>query len=191
MAEAMAHEGIATFRYNYPYSERPKTTYASDLIDSLDVLLATVCSARDSAKALLPGLPLFFGGRSMSGQAMSLALARENWSDVRGAVLYVYPTKWRVLLDDTVGHLPRVPVPMLFVQGGCDDEFADLDELQPVLAGLGTHAALHVVEGADHSFDLPLGSEKLKADMLAEAASVTAKWMRGQLQGRRIRTTRP
>ena len=80
---------------------------------------------------------------------------------------------------------------MLFVQGGCDDEFADLDELQPVLVGLGTHAALHVVEGADDSFDLPLGSEKLKADTLAEAASVTAKGMRGQLQGRRIRTTRP
>ena len=51
-----------------------------------------------------------------------------------------------------------------------------------MLAGLGSRAALHVVEDPDHSFDLPPGSEKLKADTLAEVASATADWMREQLR---------
>ena len=183
MAEALAHQGIATFRYNYPYSER-ETVCSSDPIDSLNVLLATARSARDAARALSLDLPLFLGGRSMSGQVLSLALAREDWRDVQGAVLYVYPTRWRVLLDDTVGHLQRVPAPMLFVQGGCDEEFANLDELQSLLNRPGTHADLHVIEGADHSYDLPPGTGKTKSDTLAEVASVTAAWMRKQPQER-------
>ncbi len=89
-------------------------------------------------------------------------------------MLYVYPVKWRVPLDDSVGHLQRVPVPMLFVQGSCDEEFTNLDEPQPVLNGLGTRADLHVIEGADHSYDLPPGTGKMKADTLAEVASVSA-----------------
>ena len=61
MAEALAHQGIATFRYNYPYSER-ETVCSSDPIDSLNVLLATARSARDAARALSLDLPLFLGG---------------------------------------------------------------------------------------------------------------------------------
>ena len=94
----------------------------------------------------------------------------------------VYSSKWSVLLDDTVGHFQRMPVSMLFVQGGRDDEFADLDELDLVLNGLGSRAVLQVTAGADHSYDLQPGSSNTKADTLAEIASVTVGWMRSQLQ---------
>ena len=40
MAQALADQRIATFRYNYPYSER-MTTYSPDKIHPLDVLMAT------------------------------------------------------------------------------------------------------------------------------------------------------
>lgn len=180
LCEALAREGVATFRYNYPYSQGT-TTYSSELIDPLDALLATTGSAMRAANALALELPLFLGGRSMSSQVVSLALTRENWPEVRGLVLYVFPMRWRNLLEDTVGHLRDVSVPMLFVQGGQDDEYTDLQEFQPVLDGLEDRANLHVIDGADHFFDLPVESGRTREDALAEVASVTATWMRSQL----------
>ena len=78
MSAALAARGVATFRYNYPYSQRLDVGYTEDLIDPLDVLLATTRAAMNSAQALSPNLPLFLGGRSMSSQVMSLALARQH-----------------------------------------------------------------------------------------------------------------
>ena len=180
LCEALAQQGVATFRYNYPYSEG-MTTYSPDLIDPLDVLLATTISAKSAAEEQVPDLPLFLGGRSMSSQVVSLALTKESWPNTRGVALYVFPMRWRYLLDDTVGHLRRVPVPMLFVQGGRDEDFAEPQELQPVLDGLGDRASLHVVDDADHFYDLPVESGRTRLDALAEVASVTAAWIRRQL----------
>ena len=177
MAEALADQRIATFRYNYPYSER-MTTYDPAKIDPLDILLATTSSAKNAATAVTPDLPLFLGGRSMSSQVVSLAMTRENWPDVRGVALYVFPMRWRDMLENTVAHLQRVQVPMLFVQGGCDEEYADLRELQLALDGLGGRASLHVIEGANHSYDLPVESGRTRTDALSEVASVTSAWIK-------------
>ena len=179
-AGALADQRIATFRYNYPYSER-MIDYSPDEIDPLKVLLSTTSLAKSAAADLSRDLPLFLGGRSMSSQVVSLALTRERWPDVQGMVLYVFPMKWRNLLATPVSHLHRVPSPMLFVQGGCDEEFCDLDELQPVLDDLGYRATLHVVQDADHDYDLPPDSNKTRSDALSEVASVTAAWIRKQL----------
>ncbi len=180
MADALADERISTYRYNYPYSEGMEAAYSPASIDSLEVLLATTSAAWNAARALSLNLPLFLGGRSMSSQVMSLALANEHCPEVRGVVLYVFPMRWRVVMDDTVGHLQRVPVPMLFVQGDRDPE-ADLRELGPVLHGLGDRASLHVVKGADRGYNLPSEPGGIRQDALSEVASVTAAWIRTQL----------
>lgn len=180
MAEALAGRKIATFRYNHPYSET-MTAYSPGMIDPLDVLLATTSSALNAARELSSGLPLFLGGRSMSSQVVSLAMALENWPDVRGVVLYVFPMRWRNLLADTVGHLQQVRAPMLFVQGGRDERFCELRELRPVVDGLCNKASLHVVEGADHFYDMPSESGRTRLDALSEVASITAAWVRRQL----------
>ncbi len=182
LCDALARQGVATFRYNYPYSEG-MAAYSPDVIDPLNVLLATTASAMQTANSLSLHLPLFLGGRSMSSQVVSLALSRERWPDVRGLVLYVFPMRWRNLLSDTVVHLQQVSAPMLFVQGGRDEQFADLRELQPVLEGLGDRASLHVIEGADHFYNLPPESCRTREDALEEVASVTASWMLRQLAG--------
>ena len=181
LAEALAGQGVATFRYNYPYSEG-MITYSPGMIDPLDVLLATTTSAKSAAERLSLDLQLFLGGRLMSSHVVSLALTREDWPEVRGVVLYVFPMRWHLLLGDPVSHLRRVPVPMLFVQGGRDEEFTDLGELQPVLDGLGDRASLHVIEGADHFYDLPAGAGRTRLDALSEVASVTVEWIRRQLR---------
>lgn len=46
-------------------------------------------------------------------------------------------------------HLPRVPFPMLFVQGS-RDELGSAAEMKKVVRRI-PHASLHVVEGGDHS----------------------------------------
>ena len=158
------------------------TAYSPDKIDPLEVLLSTTNLAKSAAADLPLDLPLFLGGRSMSSQVVSLALTREHWPDVQGMVLYVFPMRWRTLLGNTVSHLHRVRAPMLFVQGGRDEEYCDLGELQPVLDELGDRATLHVVEDADHDYDLPPGSNRNRADALSEVASMTAAWMRKQLE---------
>ncbi len=180
LADALAQHGVATFRYNYPYGQRGQV-YAVEHIDPLDVLLTTTTSAKDAAQALLPDLPLFLGGRSMSAQLVSLVLTREEWPEVRGAVLYVFPSHWRHVMDDTVVHLQHVPAPMLFVQGSRDEEEAPLAELRSVLDDLGRRATLHVIEGANHSYEMPEGSERTQADAIEETASVTATWLSAQL----------
>ena len=207
MSEALAHHAIATFRYDYPYSHRLQAGYTEDLIDPLEVLLTTTRAAANAARKLAPDLPLFLGGRSTSGQVMSLALTRQHWPDVQGLVLYVFPRRWRVLLQDTVGHLRHVPVPMLFVQGDRDPEFADLTQLQPVIENLapqsvrgepgrrlrrpvsnhpsGTaptpRATLHVIPGADHAFNPPPQSNQTQHHAITQAATTTAAWIRAQL----------
>ena len=181
MAEALADQRIATFRYNYPYSEG-MAAYDPNELDTLDVLLATTRTARAAAASLSLDLPLFIGGRSMSSQVVSLAMSQEDWSDIHGVVLYVFPMRWQVLLEDTVGHLPQVPAPMLFVQGGRDEEYANVQELQTVLDNLDGRASLHVVEGADHDYDLPPKSGRTRSDALTEVATVTAKWVQNTLR---------
>jgi hypothetical protein len=42
---------------------------------------------------------------------------------------------------------------MLFLQG-TRDTLADLDLLRPVIDNLGSRATLHVVDGADHGFNV-------------------------------------
>ena len=176
MVEALADQRIATFRYNYPYSEG-MTIYSPDKIDPIEVLLATTSLAKNAVADLSLDLPLFLGGRSMSGQVVSLALTRELWPDVRGLVLYVFPMRWHNLLEDPISHLNQVPVPMLFVQGDRDLELTDLEEFQSVMDELGNRTTLHVVEGANHSYDLPAGSNRTRLDALSEVASATATWI--------------
>ena len=262
MATALARRGIATFRYDYPYSHRLKTGYTEDLIDPLDVLLATTRAAIHAAQHLAPHLPLFLAGRSMSGQVMSLLLAREPLPHVRGLICYVYPNRWRILLNDTVeipnavsssptlsrpgrldpspggegwgegssgrdspqgtkatalkaprgnspsapdplsnptlAHLPRVPVPILFIQGARDPEYCDLTQLQLVLDELGTQSVrgeparsprravsnhtLHVIPDADHAFQLPPNATRTHHDAILKSAATTATWIRHQLE---------
>ena len=181
MAEALADQRVATFRYNYPYSEG-MTAYDPEEIDSLDVLIKTTRTAKAAAESLSLDLPLFLGGRSMSSQVVSLVMTQEDWSDIHGVALYVFPMRWQVLLKDTVGHLRQVPAPMLFVQGGCDEEYANVQELQTVLDDLGGRARLHVVESADHDYDLPVESGRTRSDALREVASVTANWIQKTLR---------
>ena len=170
-AVSLADHGIATFRYQFPYVEQ-----GSSRPDPQPVLLATVRSAVAAARGVAGDLPLLAGGKSMGGRMTSLACAKEAMADVRGIVFFGFPLHPAGAPGtERAEHLGSVTAPMLFLQG-TRDKLADLELLQPVIERLGERATLHVVEGADHSFDVLKRSGRSPSDVLAELAQTVATW---------------
>jgi len=170
-ARVLAERGIATFRYQFPYMEK-----RSSRPDPQPVLLATVRSATEAAHGVAGDLPLLLGGKSMGGRMASLASAQAPLHGVKGLVFFGFPLHPPGSTGiERADHLKRVDVPMLFLQG-TRDKLANLELLRPVLEGLGPKASLHVVEGADHSFEMLKRSGRSADEVLDELARVTAGW---------------
>ena len=167
----LAAQGVATFRYQFPYVEQ-----GSRRIDPQPILLSTVRSAVAAARGAAPDLPLLAGGKSMGGRMTSLASSKEPLEGVRGLVFFGFPLHPAGAPATERGeHLAAVPNPMLFLQG-TRDKLADLDLLRPVVDGLGSRATLHVVEGADHGFDMLKRSGRSANEVLEELAKTAATW---------------
>jgi predicted alpha/beta-hydrolase family hydrolase len=170
LAAALAGEGVATLRYQFPYMDA-----GSRRIDPAQVLEARVREAVAAARE--HGLPLFAGGKSMGGRMTSQAQAREPLPGVRGIAFVGFPLHpAREPATKRADHLPGVRVPMLFLQGS-RDELASLELLQPIIAEL-PRAALHVVPDADHSFHVPKRSGRTDAQIIEELARELAAWAR-------------
>jgi len=167
----LASFGVATFRYQFPYMEagggRP---------DAPAVATATVRAAVAQAAREMEGLPLVAGGKSFGGRMTSTAAAEAPLPGVRGLAFVGFPLHPPGQPGTArAEHLARVTVPMLFLQG-TRDEFAELPLLEPVVAGLGARAKLHVVEGANHSFAVPKKSGRGLSDVLDELARALSDW---------------
>jgi predicted alpha/beta-hydrolase family hydrolase len=171
LSTALVHAGVATFRYEYPYSDHEDFVPYSDMpMDDSDVLLATVRSAVATAVAEAPDLPLFAGGHSVSGLMTTLTDASSGVPSLRGVVILGFPLKGNF---ENASHLVDVPHPMLFLQG-TDDALGDVGEIKQIVAAAGTGASLHFVDGAGHGFSVP---DRPDHDVYAELASATADWI--------------
>jgi hypothetical protein len=171
IAQALARHGVATFRYEFPYMQararRP---------DPARVLENTVREAVAAAHDAAPDLPLVAGGKSLGGRMTSRAQAQAPLPGVRGIAFIgfpLHPAKEPSI--ERAEHLARVEVPVLFMQG-TRDELADLALLRPVVERLGPRATLHVVEGADHGFDVLKRSGRTRAEVIEELAATIAAW---------------
>ena len=140
------------------------------------MLLATVRAAVAAARAAAPDLPLLAGGKSMGGRMTSLAWAERPLEGVGGIVFFGFPLHpVGAPAVKRAEHLARVALPMLFLQG-TRDELAALDLLRPVVDRLAPRATLHVIDGADHSFDVPKRTGRSRAEVIDELAEVVATW---------------
>ena len=176
-AATLATKGIATFRYQFPYVEQK-----SRRIDPQPILLSTVRSAAQAAHAAAPDLPLLAGGKSMGGRMTSLAASKGPLENVRGIVFFGFPL--HPAGDPGTSraeHLASVTIPMLFLQG-TRDKLADLDLLRPEVERLGERARLHIIEGADHGFDVLKRSGRNAGDVLVELTETTAAWASGLVE---------
>jgi uncharacterized protein len=171
LADELAASGVATFRYQFPYMEERRR-----VPDPPAVLTVTVVAAVRAAAEAAPGLPLLAGGKSMGGRMTSQAAAQHPLEGVQGLVFFGFPlhppNKPGTKRAD---HLPKVNVPMLFLQG-TRDALADLKLLRPICAKLGSRAKLHMIEGADHSFHVQKSSGTTDHQVLRELAETTASW---------------
>jgi uncharacterized protein len=73
-------------------------------------------------------------------------------------------------------HLTNAAGPLLFVQG-TRDELADLRRMRRVVRDLGERATLHVIDGADHAFEVLRRSGRSQAEVMEELGTTIAGWM--------------
>ncbi len=146
LANSLAEAGIATFRFNFPFTENKKGRP-----DNPAVAHQTIEAAMLKAHELFPGLPLFVSGKSFGGRMSSQYLSTHHDTKARGIIFYGFPLhppgKPSV---ERAAHLKDVTAPMLFLQG-TRDELATLNLIESVCASLPL-AELVKIEKADHGF---------------------------------------
>ena len=170
-AAGLAARGIASLRYQFPYMEK-----GSKRPDPLASAQASVRAAVAEAARAYPGLPLIAGGKSFGGRMTSQAQAKTPLAGVVGLAFFGFPLHATGKPSvDRADHLADVRIPMLFLQGG-NDKLAELSLLRPVVERLGPRARLQVVEGADHSFHVPVRSGRNDGEVMEEILDAFAEW---------------
>jgi predicted alpha/beta-hydrolase family hydrolase len=169
LADALAAEGVATLRYDFPYmaagGKRP---------DPPRIATAAVRAAALEARALAPGLPLLAGGKSFGGRMTSTAQSEAPLAGVGALVFFGFPLHpaGKPSLD-RAAHLAAVRIPMLFLSG-TRDELCDLELLREATDPLAPIAQVELVDGADHSFAVLKSSGRTGKDVLTQLARATA-----------------
>jgi uncharacterized protein len=172
LASDLAGRGIATLRYQFPYMEKH-----SRRPDPPALCHATVRAAVDTARALLPTLPLFAGGKSFGGRMTSQAQAASPLPQVRGLAFLGFPLHPpKEPSDSRAAHLLKVEVPMLFLQGA-RDVFAEPELLNPLITLLADRATLMLLPDADHSFHVPARSRFNDAQINDDMINALAGWI--------------
>ena len=170
IAENLAEQNIATFRYNFPYSEHGTAR------NSTATCVETIRNAVKAAREAAPDLTLLAGGHSFGGRMTSTAQSEEPIEGVKGLVFSSFPLHMPGKPSITrAEHLANVKIPMLFLSG-TRDELATLDLLESVVKNLGKKATLHKIDTANHSYKILKKSRTSDEDVFAEMARATAEW---------------
>ena len=169
LATKLAEEGIATLRFNFPFTENKKGRPDSPAVAHQAIKVAIA-----KAHELFPKLPLFVAGKSFGGRMSSQLLSADPDDSVQGLIFYGFPLHQPGNPSvDRAEHLKKVKVPMLFLQG-TRDELATWNLIEPVCASLPL-ATLIKIEGADHSFKAG------KTDTISLLAAATQDWIKKKL----------
>jgi len=174
IADALAQQKIATFRYNFPYSEKGGGR------DSQAVCVQTIRNAVKAASKAAPDLILLAGGHSFGGRMTTTAQSEEPLENVKGLVLFSFPLHLPGRPDTKrAEHLASVKIPMLFLSG-TRDELATLDLLEPTIEKLRKRATLHKIDTANHSYKILKKMRASDEDVFAEMARVLKEWIAKQ-----------
>ena len=170
ISERLAEHNIATFRYNFPYSEKGGGR------NSVGTCTATIRSAVAAAGEACPDLPILAGGHSFSGRMTSTAASESPIGGVKALVFFSFPLHPAgEPATKRADHLTNVSVPMLFLSG-TRDALAELDLLERVVDNLGKHGTLHLLDTADHSFKILKRTRTSDEDLFVEMARVVREW---------------
>jgi predicted alpha/beta-hydrolase family hydrolase len=165
--------GLLTLRFNFPYADQGRSSP-----DGQKLLESTWLGVIDWIRNDPRWRPnrLVAAGKSMGGRVAS-QLAAEGRLAVDGLIFLGYPLHAPGRKDKLRdAHLPRIKTPMLFLSG-TRDPLCDLDYLKPVLAGLDPHPELVIIEGGNHSFDLPRNRAGEQGRCHGEIADHCLHWL--------------
>jgi len=171
LAGGLAAAGHLVARFDLPYRQLGRATPPP-----AERSVPGYAEAVTQATATLDGRPWAVGGKSYGGRVASLAVA--EGLEAAALVFYGYPLhppgKPEAL---RVAHWPSITVPCLFLEG-TEDPFCDLGLLRANLDRLAGPAALHVVEGGDHSLRIR-SARRSEGAVLRDLAPIVAEWLDG------------
>jgi len=172
VAEALAATGIEVVTFDFFYREAGRSF--PDPAPVREACWRAVAAWIQAERGVTP----FVGGHSMGGRAASTAVA--GGMPAAGLVLLGYPLYPAGKRDHRAGwrdaHLAGMGRPALFVTGS-RDELAATRDLRGVLRPLGERAALHVVRGADHGFDVLARGKRTREAVLGEVVEACRSWI--------------
>lgn len=158
-----------TTAFDYPYMRAGRKTP-----DRMPVLLAAHREALDGVRVRTKG-PVFLAGKSMGGRiGCHLAVDLQGGGQaVAGLICLGYPlvAMHGGGVRDEVLLALRTPV--LFVQG-TRDSLCPIPRLEEVRARMQAPNTLHLVEGANHSLELPAPKRNAAAQRDADASTLEA-----------------
>ena len=158
LAGIFADAGFAVLRCNLPFRQArsfgpPRTGDAARDRTGLK-------NALTAMRRIAPGR-LFLGGQSYGGRQASVLLSEEQLAD--GLLLLSYPLHAPSRPDQPrTQHLPKIPVPTLFVHG-TKDPFGSIEEIESARNLIPKRTELVVVEGVGH--DLGFRGKKNREDL--------------------------
>jgi predicted alpha/beta-hydrolase family hydrolase len=171
-AIGLSERGLASLRYQFPYMEK-----GSKRPDPPAIAQTAVRAAVAKAAEIFPGLALIAGGKSFGGRMTSQAQAAAPLPGARGLAFVGFPLHPAGKPStDRADHLARIDIPMLFLQG-TRDSLAEVALIEPVVQRLGSHATLHLAEGADHSFHVLARSGRNDREAMSEILDAFAGWV--------------
>jgi uncharacterized protein len=161
----LSAHGIATMRFNFPFTENKKGRP-----DTPAVAHQAIEAAILKAQKLYPDLPLFAAGKSFGGRMTSQYMSTHPDVNVKGIIFYGFPLHAPGKPStDRAEHLKEVKQPMLFLQG-TKDELATWSLIEPVCKSL-KKATLIKIDGANHAFKAG------KQNILQLLADKTKEWI--------------
>jgi predicted alpha/beta-hydrolase family hydrolase len=168
-AKRLTARGVGMVRFQFPYAEAGRKAP-----DRPVVLEATWRSVINHVRERVPRARLCVGGRSMGGRIASQVVAQGAAADA--LVLFAYPLhppgRPEQMRD---AHLPKLRLPVLFTSG-TNDAFGSPDELRAASKKV-RGARLHLLEGADHGFNVRKSTGRTRDDVFAEAVDAFATWL--------------
>lgn len=148
LSDAPFAKGIATLRFQYPYSESPDFVPFSDMpVDCDTILIETIRSAIVLAKRHMADVPVLVGGHSTSGYATTLADA-EAGLQANAIIALGYPRQGDPARSN---HLSQTNLPILVIQG-TEDTLGTASEIEDMVRPFQPRIQLRWIERGSHVF---------------------------------------
>lgn len=162
-AAALADEGVATLRFNFPYVQAGRR-----MPGPASHAVATWQAVHTALTQRAAGMPVFAMGKSYGGRMASMAAA-ERAIDPAALVYLGYPLHPPGSPDKArMAHLPDVLQPQLFV-AGTNDPFIDPHHQLEAAVASCRQAEIMWIDGGGHSFEVK-GTKRPPAEVAGELA---------------------